>query len=214
MKQSPAAARLHIARGVVMVSRNSPELIMSSELATSDDALHRGFIPSELVDRLFLEWNVSKQCVTGAGGHYIPDFAAGPDGAFYANELGFGRHNAERDVVQTSRELYKNEDRRDKAVGVDNELVRKALARSPNSLVLKAKLKRIETPRGCTGCASCAPSARIAPEPTIRLDGSFADWRKPYTPGSPLTSEQISVVALLQTATKTVRRALREQHAV
>jgi hypothetical protein len=32
-----------------------------------------------------------------------PVYADGPDGGFYANELGFGRHNAESDVLETTR---------------------------------------------------------------------------------------------------------------
>lgn len=198
-----------------MVSRYSSGLIMR-EQAASNDALHRGFIPKELVRELFLEWNVSKQCVTGAGGYYIPEYADGPDGAFYANELGFGRHNAERDIVQTSRYLASDNDaRRDDAVAAHNDLIRATLARAPRSLVLKAILKPIDTPRGCTGCSSCTPGARLAPQPVvIKLEGSFDEWR-PYTPGSlpRAIREQHAVASFLRTAAAAVRRARKQQRA-
>lgn len=163
-----------------MLAGISPKETMSE--ATPASAIQRGFIPDELVRRYFTEWNISRQCATGAGGVFIPEFADGPDGAFYANQLGFGRHNPEKDVVQTSLTLRSDNNARKRKLKEQHEDLQRALKREAKERGIRVVLEPWREPEGCTGCESCVAGARVAPR-VIRLAGSFVAWT-PFNPNA------------------------------
>jgi hypothetical protein len=196
-----------------MVARNSPGLIMREQQATVSRApsdCDTRFVSKADVRRYWLEWIISRQLVTGSG-HYIAEFAAGPSGGFYANELGFGWRNAELDVLQTRRTLRADNAARKEQLRKDHEKQQRRLKEDAELLGKRPVLEPWREAEGCTGCDSCVAGARRAPS-VIKLAGRFADWRQ-WTPNS-LPLEQQAVIALLTTAAATLRRAIREEQAV
>jgi hypothetical protein len=110
---------------------------------------------------------VSQQCATGDGERLIPLFADGVPGWFRGGELGLAFPGPS--IVSTTlgepdqpslREWIPRA--RNEARERQNKLIRAKLASSP-SKILRARLKPLDEPRGCAGCASCVPNARLRP---------------------------------------------------
>lgn len=151
---------------------------------------------SNEIKALFEELNVSQQCASGNGGALIPQFADGAPGWFVAAELGLaldagpsilttifggpGYWNGNSVVEQLP--LAEHTARaRAQVRSQQNQLIKAKLAASP-SKVLRTQLKPIAEPRGCTGCVSCVPDARLRPIKRPQ-PASLASWT-PHDPNA------------------------------
>lgn len=197
------------------MARISPAPYMREQSVAGHDvdALERGYVPRGLVHQLFEELNISRQCATGAGGHLIPEYAEGPNGGFFAVELGFGRWNPEKDVLQTTRTVRSDNAGRKQRLKQEHEEQQKKLLAEAQRLGIRPDLQRWRDAEGCGGCGSCVPGARATPR--VRLAGRFSDWRSSasWTPGSKARAlrEAEAVVGVFRSLAALVRRAERER---
>jgi hypothetical protein len=146
-------------------------------------------LSTEEIKALYEELIVSLQCGGGNAGALIPQFADGVPGWFRAAELGLaldagpsilttvfggpgwwnGQHVVEQLPLseQTARA-------RQQARHTLNALIKAKLGASP-SKILRARLKPIAEPRGCTGCVACVPDARLRPIKQVQAE-RLATW--------------------------------------
>lgn len=128
----------------------------------ADEGRANMYLSKADVRELYLEKNVSEQCATGNGGGLIPQIAEGPTGRFKREELGLGWGEHPSIVVIQATVRDENRRRGEKLMKEQNKLV-KALLVDAKKRKMRTFVKPVEAARGCTGCASCVPEARLRP---------------------------------------------------